>query len=91
MPGDKQNVHGRLITIIRAPAFPSASPALVAFHPSNPVAPKNENGRETLVADHGAQNHFGIKGQVLRRGDADYEQALGARFGMPALPAAFPR
>jgi FAD/FMN-containing dehydrogenase len=43
-----------------------------------------------LVADHGAQNQFGIKGQVLRRGDADYEQARRSAVWHAGTPGRFP-
>jgi FAD/FMN-containing dehydrogenase len=43
-----------------------------------------------LVADHGAQSRFGIKGQVLRRGDAGYEDARRNAVWHAGTPARFP-
>jgi FAD/FMN-containing dehydrogenase len=43
-----------------------------------------------LVADHDSQKTLGIKGQVLRRGDADYEQARRSAVWHAGTPGRFP-
>ena len=43
-----------------------------------------------MIADHGAESRFGIKGQVLRRGDAGYEEARRNAVWHAGTPARFP-
>jgi FAD/FMN-containing dehydrogenase len=45
---------------------------------------------DTLVADAKIQQKFGIKGQVLRRGDAGYEEARKKAVWHAGTPARFP-
>jgi FAD/FMN-containing dehydrogenase len=43
-----------------------------------------------LIADHGPEKRFGIKGQILRRGDAGYEEARRKAVWHAGTPARFP-